>query len=99
MDVCKARLFIPADRLRANRRTNSTEKSRRSTATDTIFTEDLNRVHFDGFVASEPSEVVAGKIENLLARVDEFWSGSICTRNYGHLYEIIDLFFWSERGT
>ena len=87
MDVCKARLFIPADRLRANRRTNSTVKSRRSTATDTIFTEGLNRAHFDGrrgFIASESSEVVAGKIENLLAHVDEFWSGSICTRNYGH---------------
>ena len=80
MDVCKASIFILADGLRTNGRTNSTVKSRRSTATDTIFTEGLNRAYFDrrrGFVASESCEVVAGKIENFLASVDEFWSGSI----------------------
>ena len=84
MDICKARLFIPAETLTTNGRTNSTVKSRRSTATDAIFPEGLNRAHLDGFVASESREIIASKIENLLARVDEFWSGSICTRNYGH---------------
>jgi hypothetical protein len=62
------------------RRTSGTIESRRSTAADTIFPEGLNRAYFcifDGFVASESREVVVGKIEKRLARVDECWSGSI----------------------
>ena len=84
MDICKARLFIPAETLRTNGRTNSTVKSRRSTATDAIFPEGLNRAHFDGFVASESRGITAGKIENLLTRLDELLSGTICTKDYGH---------------
>jgi hypothetical protein len=82
-------------KLIANGRTNSTVESRRSTATDAIFPEGLNRAHSDGFVAGESHEVVAKYIENLLARVEEFWPGTICTRNYGHRCKSI-LFFWSE---
>jgi len=84
--------------LTAHGRTNSTVESRRATATDTIFPEGLYHAHFDGFVASEASEAVAGKIENFLARVGEFRPESICTGDYEYRREI-DLFFWNERGT
>ena len=39
---------------------------------------------FYRFFASKTCEVVAGKTENLLARVGEFGSEAICTRNYRH---------------
>ena len=80
---------------REKKRTNSTVESRGAAAVDTIFPEGFNRTNFDSFVASETHEVIANKIQDLLACVDEFRPGSICTRNDGHRGEI-RLFFWGE---
>lgn len=82
------------DGLRANGRTNL---YRKTTATDSIYEEGLYRAYFDGFVARAAREDVACKIENLLARVDEFCSESTCTSNSRHRGEIrVGLFFWSD---
>ena len=83
MDICKKTVHDGRES-RVNEHTNSTVRSRRFTVTDTIFSECLNRAHFDGFVASESRGITAGKIENLLTRLDELLSGTICTKDYGH---------------
>ncbi|KAH9024303.1 hypothetical protein EDB85DRAFT_2277608 [Lactarius pseudohatsudake] len=71
VDICGPKPFID-------------HKLRRATATDTIFPEGFYCTHFDNFVTSEAREVVAGKIENLLARVGEFRPEPICIRDHGY---------------
>jgi hypothetical protein len=65
-----------------SRRTDAAIKPKSAKGADTIFPEGLKRAHFNSFVASETSEIVAGKIEGLLARVGELGPGFIYTRNH-----------------
>jgi hypothetical protein len=63
------------------RHTDGPVKTRWTTTTYAVFPEGLYGTLFDGFVASEACKVVAGKIEDLLAGIEEFGPGSIHSRN------------------
>ena len=80
------------------KRTKSTVEFRGTTTAETIFSKDFNRANFDSSVVSETREVIAGKIQVLLACVDEFRPGSDCTRNYEYRGKF-SLLFWGEGDT
>jgi len=64
-----------------NRHTDGPVKTRRATATYTVFPEGLDGTLFDSFVARKACKVETGEIEDLLASV-EFGPGSIRPRDH-----------------
>jgi hypothetical protein len=64
------------------RHTDGPVKTRWATATYTVFSEGLYGTLFDNFVSRKTCKIIAGKIEDLLASIDEFGPGTVRTRDH-----------------